>query len=260
MIVVPQRAWLGPARKLPPFRRAEFRDIIGFMNTSTRDITKPRKSRAPAAGTPVVVRMQPDQLAPLDAWISEQQAPQPSRPEVIRTALREWLADQVPPSGDDEGATTTRGFLQAASGHKEAAKQINLPKISPGQNTSSIFLGFYLLIGQSVEGLLKAYLSHKGYKSSDLQKKFGHKLIKLYNKAVKEGINDLHDKYKIQIDIHPSAFEKIVKSVARHHGDYAYRYVKDGDYNYTYFDNIQMILTVLDYIHYIIQEEIEHAK
>ncbi|CAO4173678.1 hypothetical protein EEDFHM_02342 [Methylorubrum populi] len=226
------------------------------MNTSTRDITKPRKPRAPAAGAPVVVRMQPDQLVPLDTWIAEQPAPQPSRPEVIRSALRDWLADQVPPSGDNEGTTTAKGFLKAADGHKEAAKQINLPKISPNQNTPSIFLGFYLLVGQSIEGLLKAYLAQKGYKSSDLQQKFGHKLIKLYNRAVKEGINELHSKYKIHINIDPSAFEKIVKSVARHHGDYTYRYVKDDDYSYTYFEDTQMVLTVLDYIHYIIQEEI----
>lgn len=61
------------------------------MNASTRDITKARKPRAPATGTPVVVRMQPEQLAPLDAWIADQPEPKPSRPEAIREAVSEHL-------------------------------------------------------------------------------------------------------------------------------------------------------------------------
>jgi hypothetical protein len=38
-----------------------------------------------------MVRIQPDQLAALDAW-REQQEPNPSRPEAIRAILREKLA------------------------------------------------------------------------------------------------------------------------------------------------------------------------
>lgn len=37
------------------------------------------------------MRLHPPQLAALDAWIEEQPAPKPSRPEAIRIALRDWL-------------------------------------------------------------------------------------------------------------------------------------------------------------------------
>lgn len=39
----------------------------------------------------IMVRMPPDQLAALDAWISAQSDPKPSRPEAIRKALAEHL-------------------------------------------------------------------------------------------------------------------------------------------------------------------------
>jgi hypothetical protein len=62
------------------------------MDASTRDITKRvRRPRADAPGTPVVVRMQPEQLAALDAWISIHPDPKPSRPEAIREAVAEHL-------------------------------------------------------------------------------------------------------------------------------------------------------------------------
>jgi hypothetical protein len=49
-------------------------------------------SGRPAIGeaVPVQVRLQPDQLAALDAWIAQQE-PQPSRPEAIQTLLDEAL-------------------------------------------------------------------------------------------------------------------------------------------------------------------------
>lgn len=51
------------------------------------------RKRGPAptgVGTPVLVRLQPDQLEALDAWIAAQ-SPQPSRPEAIRVILRDRL-------------------------------------------------------------------------------------------------------------------------------------------------------------------------
>lgn len=51
------------------------------------------RKRGPAptgVGTPVLVRLQPVQLAALDAWIADQD-PTPSRPEAIRTLLQEKL-------------------------------------------------------------------------------------------------------------------------------------------------------------------------
>ena len=49
-----------------------------------------KKRRGPPAigkGTPVVVRLQPDQLAALDAYIARQPEPKPSRPEAIRRVI-----------------------------------------------------------------------------------------------------------------------------------------------------------------------------
>jgi hypothetical protein len=38
-----------------------------------------------------MVRLQPDQLAALDAWIATQPEPKPSRPEAVRRLLAEKL-------------------------------------------------------------------------------------------------------------------------------------------------------------------------
>jgi hypothetical protein len=81
--------------KIEPFRPACIRGITNAMNASTRDTTKrERRPRADAPGTPIVVRMQPDQLAPLDALIADQPEPKPSRPDVLREALRLHLKAQ----------------------------------------------------------------------------------------------------------------------------------------------------------------------
>jgi hypothetical protein len=56
-------------------------------------ISDNRKSRGrPKVGaTHVGVRLPPDQLARLDAWIARQPHPKPSRPEAIRRLLHEGL-------------------------------------------------------------------------------------------------------------------------------------------------------------------------
>jgi len=43
---------------------------------------------------PLTVRVYPNQIAALDAWISMQPDPKPTRPEVIRLALSDWLNRQ----------------------------------------------------------------------------------------------------------------------------------------------------------------------
>jgi hypothetical protein len=51
-------------------------------------LTKKKRGPAPTGvGTLVGVRLQPDQLAKLDAWISAHPEPQPSRPAAIRDLL-----------------------------------------------------------------------------------------------------------------------------------------------------------------------------
>ena len=55
-------------------------------------ISKKRKGPVPTGkGTPILVRLQPDQLAALDAWIGEQPE-NPTRPEAVRRILSDRLA------------------------------------------------------------------------------------------------------------------------------------------------------------------------
>lgn len=52
-----------------------------------RATIKSKGRPATGKGLPVQVRLQPDQLAALDAWIAKLPDPKPSRPEAIRQAL-----------------------------------------------------------------------------------------------------------------------------------------------------------------------------
>ena len=58
------------------------------MSDATADITK--RKRPEQAGTPVMVRLQPADLAALDAWIAAQ-GDQPSRPEAVRALIRKAM-------------------------------------------------------------------------------------------------------------------------------------------------------------------------
>lgn len=58
------------------------------MAKSTRDNAKIRKSRPPQTGTLIGVRLQPPELAQLDAWIADQPEPRPTRPEALRHMAR----------------------------------------------------------------------------------------------------------------------------------------------------------------------------
>lgn len=74
--------WRFPSARSP--------DINSLTMASTVDI-KPRGRRPGQAGTGVLVRLQPAELAALDIWIAKHAA-DVSRPEAIRTILREKLA------------------------------------------------------------------------------------------------------------------------------------------------------------------------
>lgn len=51
-------------------------------------VSKKRRGPAPSGqGTPVMVRLQPDQLARLDAWIAEEGGRATSRPEAVRRLI-----------------------------------------------------------------------------------------------------------------------------------------------------------------------------
>jgi len=61
------------------------------MNGSRRDTKNLGGRPKTGVGTPIMVRLQPDQLAALDAWIACQEEPRPSRPEAIRQILTAHL-------------------------------------------------------------------------------------------------------------------------------------------------------------------------
>jgi hypothetical protein len=62
-------------------------------------ISKKRKGPVPTGkGVPVLVRLQPDQLAALDAWIARCPEPKPSRPEAVRQILAGALGSDRPSS------------------------------------------------------------------------------------------------------------------------------------------------------------------
>jgi metal-responsive CopG/Arc/MetJ family transcriptional regulator len=61
------------------------------MTEAIADIGK-KRGRPAVGSTGVLVKLPPDQLATLDAWIAAQAQP-PSRPEAIRTLLQHALPD-----------------------------------------------------------------------------------------------------------------------------------------------------------------------
>lgn len=61
------------------------------MADAISDIEKSRRGRPRTGSTPIMVRLQPDQLAALDRWIDRQEEPRPSRPEAIRQILDKVL-------------------------------------------------------------------------------------------------------------------------------------------------------------------------
>jgi hypothetical protein len=59
-----------------------------------QETLQPRKRRGPlptGQGFPIQVRLQPVQLAVLDAWIAKQPDPKPSRPEAIRRLVEKAI-------------------------------------------------------------------------------------------------------------------------------------------------------------------------
>lgn len=84
----------GEFQSLAPLRYFQYRQ---FVSGAIDDIGKRGRGRPRTDATPVMVRLQPDQLAQLDDWIEHQGEPRPSRPEAIRLILADRL---TPPSED----------------------------------------------------------------------------------------------------------------------------------------------------------------
>jgi hypothetical protein len=74
-----------------PWQLAYFYDIRVFMKRQSATPPKKRGPPATGKGEPILVRLQPAQLAALDAWMGRQDA-QLSRPEAIRRLVEQALA------------------------------------------------------------------------------------------------------------------------------------------------------------------------
>lgn len=78
--------------------------ISSIPMSSISNIGKKRsRGRPPTDATPVMVRIVPDQLATLDAWIARQPDPKPSRPEAIRRLAQMSLeGSEAPPTQSED--------------------------------------------------------------------------------------------------------------------------------------------------------------
>jgi hypothetical protein len=92
MIVSYERLRLEPggSYSFPPVRIPD----NAKCNMASISDNKKSRGRPPTTGTGTLigVRLQPDQLAALDAWIAARPDPKPSRPEAIRVILGEHVA------------------------------------------------------------------------------------------------------------------------------------------------------------------------
>ncbi|MEG8022122.1 hypothetical protein [Sphingomonas aerolata] len=76
------------------FRSARFLDIKVSMADQETLIPKKRGPKPTGQGTPVMVRLQPYQLAALDRWIEAQPEPRLTRPEALRRLADLGLTNQ----------------------------------------------------------------------------------------------------------------------------------------------------------------------
>lgn len=83
--------WSGLSWCSTTLAARSFCDIVVSMSSQS-PISRKKRGPAPTGwGTGVLCRLHDEQLGALDTWIAAQPDPKPSRPEAIRTALKEWL-------------------------------------------------------------------------------------------------------------------------------------------------------------------------
>ncbi len=119
--------------------------------------------------------------------------------------------------------TTALDYFKAAEGHYRAAK-ILVPHIglkgSDFSTTNTTFLAFYNVLGFAIELYLKAFLQSTGHRSDELSRKpFGHNLQALFDEALKDGLQLTDDTVRL-----------VIMKIGGTHGDYTYRYLKEGAY------------------------------
>ena len=96
-------SWTGAGST---WQLADFCDIRVSMKRQSATPPKKRGPPATGKGEPILVRLQPAQLAGLDAWIARQDA-QLSRPEAIRRLLEQAFAVSQPVKSRTQKARST---------------------------------------------------------------------------------------------------------------------------------------------------------
>lgn len=95
----------------------------------------------------------------------------------------------APMADEAEERTTALGLLNTAGSYLDAAEHL-----AQAIDTKRLKLDYRapvdLLLGHSVELLLKAYLRSKGWSLDDLKDKAGHDIAKLLRAARSAGLND----------------------------------------------------------------------
>ena len=84
------------------------------MSKPTVSNIRKRIGRPPVNAVPVMVRIPPAEIEPIDAWIKAQPKPKPSRPEAIRRLVEIGLAKSNTPKRPRVLSTAKGGATRAA--------------------------------------------------------------------------------------------------------------------------------------------------
>ena len=116
---------------------------------------------------------------------------------------------------EPEGTTSPYGLWRYGNDYHNAS--VTLLKC----HTEHAFVPFYSNLGQSIELSLKSFLAAKGYDPESLRKKYGHKLLELFLKAIDENINSL-------VDIKTGNFAPLEILSMEYGGSKRFHYIKTG--------------------------------
>ncbi len=86
---------------------------------------------------------------------------------------------------EPEGTTSSYGLWRYGNDYHNASVTLLI------NHNESAFTPFFSTSAQSIELLLKAFLTAKGFETDGLRKKFGHNLYELFLKTREENINDV---------------------------------------------------------------------
>lgn len=141
--------------------------------------------------------------------------------------------------------TTAKDFFKAADGHRRAVELLQPHEFRPDGSRDSLFFSIYNVLGFTVELYLKAFLAKNGMQDSELWKKeYGHNLSNLFDEAKRRGFA-----------VCLADMTAIIKFLASGHGEYGYRYVRDGG-SLNYFNDLTLVINALQQVHVSMQDEL----